>query len=187
MRTRAHVHVGVAIGLGVAASACSKAAPGPGDGAAAPSTSASAPAPSASAAATSPAKAPASAWTGTYKSAPGSLYVIDGGEWAGVHVRGDDASTGLGSGPLFLTIDGATGLVRGTASGPLGEAILAGAASMTGGEVTFSVLRKDSTDRGFTGTGVGTRSGARLTGTMRLSLGDAHVLRDATFVLEAAP
>ena len=121
------------------------------------------------------------AWSGTYESAPGSLYVYDGGEWKGVHFRGDDASIGLGEGPLSFSVDAKTSLVRGTASGPLGDVVIAGA--VTNEEVTFTVVRKDPTDRGFTGTGEGKVTGDSLTGTIRLSRGDAHVIREAKFTL----
>jgi len=137
------------------------------------------------AASATPSAAPAPtavAWTGTYTSAPGSLYVHDGGEWKGVHFRGDDASTGLGEGTLALTVDQKTHRVSGEGAGPLGDVVLTGA--VTGDELTFSVLRKDGQDRGLTGTGAGKVSEGSLAGTMRLSRGDAHVIREATFSLK---
>ncbi len=162
---------------------------------AAPAVSAAAPAPSASsapapasarAAVPSPAKAAPVVWAGTYTSSPGSLYVCDGGEWKGVHFRGDDASAGIGDGSLALTIDPTTNTLRGTGDGPLGEVVLSGA--VTGPEVTFTVFRKTPADRGLTGTGSGTLSGDILAGTMHLSQGDAHVIREAKFRLaKAAP
>jgi hypothetical protein len=149
---------------------------------ASPAASAAAP-PAASASGKPAAAAPTGpvAWNGTYSSAPGSMYVYDGGEWKGVHFRGDDASIGLGDGPLTLTVDAKTGIVRGTGTGPIGDVILTGA--VTGEELTFSVLRKDTADRGFTGTGSGKLSGDTCEGVMRLSRGDAHVIREAKFTL----
>ena len=123
-------------------------------------------------------------WTGSYTSTPATFYVHDGGEWKGVHFRGDDAAVGLGEGTLSLTIDTKSGGVRGSGSGSLGDLVLAGA--VTGEELTFSVLRKDPTDRGLTGTGVGKLSGSSATGTIRLSRGDAHVIREAKFTLSKA-
>lgn len=180
---RAYGFLPVAVVLGLTASACDH----PSTQAAPPSLSASAsatpPAPSASAPSPAPPPAKPVAWSGKYTSAPGSLYVYDGGEWKGVHFRGDDASIGLGEGTLSLTIDPRATALRGTGSGPLGEVVLTGVIDTKTGEVSFSVLRKDTTDRGFTGTGVGHLAGASLTGTMRLSRGDAHVIREATFTL----
>jgi hypothetical protein len=121
------------------------------------------------------------AWSGPYTSAPGSLYVYDGGEWKGVHFRGDDASAALGDGTLALTIDPKTHEVHGTGSGPIGDVILTGA--VTGEELSFTVLRKDPKDRGLTGTGVGKLSDAAATGSIHLSAADAHVIREAKFTL----
>lgn len=180
--------------LGLAAQGCSHSsstgeAPTP-----ASSASAATPAPSASGSAhvASPPKAAATpvTWTGTYASAPGSLYVYDGGEWKGVHFRGDDASIGLGEGPMSFTIDPKTHELRGTASGPIGDVLLAGdvpADALEHSEITFSILRKDTTDRGFTGTGVGKVTAGGIQGSMRLSRGDAHVIRDVKFDLKSAP
>jgi len=154
--------------------------------------SARAPGASAEAHGASPANPPAIpfTWSGTYASAPGSLYVYDGGEWKGVHFRGDDASIGLGEGPLSFTLDATTHELRGTASGPIGDVILAGVVSpdaLEHNEITFSILRKDTTDRGFTGTGVGKMSGKSIAGSMRLSRGDAHVIRDVRFDVKTTP
>jgi hypothetical protein len=121
------------------------------------------------------------AWTGTYTSAAGSLYVRDGGEWRGVRFRGDDASVGLGEGPLSFTLDSQTGRVVGAGSGPIGDFLVTGA--VTGDSLAFSVVRKDARDRGLTGTGIGKVNGESLVGKLRLSQGDAHVIREATFSL----
>jgi hypothetical protein len=121
------------------------------------------------------------AWSGKYASEAGSLYVVDGGEWAGLKWRGDDASTGLGEGVLALTLDGQTHRVAGTGSGVLGDIVLVG--GVDGKTLMASVLRKDPLDRGLTGTAVGTIDGDRIDGTMRLSLADARVIRNAKFTL----
>jgi hypothetical protein len=177
----------------LAVSACNDAPRGgnePASTAPAPPASSTKPSPSAIGSAAAPKKSAPVTWSGTYQASPGSLYVYDGGEWKGVHFRGDDAATGLGEGPLSLTIDPATRELRGTASGPLGDVILAGVVSRdlaTDGAISFSVLRKDPSDHGLTGTGVGHLGASTLTGTMRLSRGDAHVIRDVTFSLTPAP
>ncbi len=120
-------------------------------------------------------------WAGTYESEAGSLYVVDGGEWAGVKWRGDDAGLGLGEGTMALTLRRGNRRVTGTGSGAVGDVLFEG--TMDGDLLTASVLRKDPLDRGFTGTVVGNVSGDQLVGTMRLSLADARVIRHAKFTL----
>jgi hypothetical protein len=135
-----------------------------------------------------PKAAPSSeTWTGTYDSHPGSIYVVDGGEWAGVRWRGDDASVGLGEGKLSLAMNRTSEEVRGTGEGPIGNVVLSGV--VTGGAITLSVSRKDPLDRGLTGTAVAQVSGDKISGTMRLSQADARVIREATLhlVREASP
>jgi hypothetical protein len=175
----------------LAASACNDASSGGNAPAsAAPSASSGKPAPSASASAATPKKSAPTTWSGTYTASPGSLYVYDGGEWKGVHFRGDDASIGLGEGPLSFTVDPKTRELRGTASGPLGDVLLTGVVSTdiaTDSALSFSVVRKDPADHGLTGIGVAHMGEHTLTGTMRLSRGDAHVIRDVTFTLTPAP
>lgn len=105
--------------------------------------------------------------------------MYDGGEWKGVRFRGDDASVGLGDGALEWTLDAKSGVLRGTGSGALGDIVLTGA--LTGEAVTFTVLRKDPKDRGLTGTGAGKIAAGGIAGEMRLSQGDAHVIRVAKF------
>ena len=133
------------------------------------------------------ARGPWVVWNGTYTSSPGSLYVYDGGEWKGSISAVTTRPSALARGPLSLTLDPASPTVHGTGGGALGDVVLSGASDAKTGEVTFTLNRKDTTDRGFTGTGVGHLSGNTLTGTMRLSRGDAHVIREATFTLNATP
>jgi hypothetical protein len=95
--------------------------------------------------------------------------------------RGDDAGDGLGEGNLSVTIDRKTGAVHGAADGPIGDTLLVGA--MQGETLTASVVRKDPLDRGLTGTAVAKSSGDSVTGTMRLSVANARVVREATFTL----
>jgi hypothetical protein len=120
-------------------------------------------------------------WSGTYASTVGSFYVFDGGEWAGVQWRGDEAAAGLGEGTMSISVDRATGAVRGVLGGAIGEATLSGSAS--GDTVTASVSRKDPLDRGLTGTAVAKTSGDNMVGTMRLSVANARVIREASFTL----
>jgi hypothetical protein len=120
-------------------------------------------------------------WTGAYVSQPGTIYVVDGGEWAGVKWRGDDAGIGLGAGKMSLSVSRSSGEVRGTGEGPLGSIVLVGV--VVDDAITVSVSRKDPLDRGLTGTGVARVAGDKITGTMRLSVADARVIREATFTL----
>jgi hypothetical protein len=139
-----------------------------------PSTSAPPPAPSGP---TAPAQ-----WSGNYKSERGTIYVPDGGEWSGTKWRGDDSKDGLGEGKLVLTIDPTTGRVEGTLDGPLGPAIVYG--QVTGERVAATVARKDIADRGFTGTLQGSLAAGAIEGTLKMSLADAHVIREAHFQLK---
>jgi len=124
-------------------------------------------------------------WTGTYKSGAAPFYVPDGGEWSGYKWRGDDGGDGLGEGSLSIAIAGSHA-VTGEASGAIGDALIVGVA--TDDQLTASVRRKDPADHGLTGTLVATKSAAdRLDGTMRLSFGDAHVLREVAFSLGKGP
>jgi hypothetical protein len=120
-------------------------------------------------------------WTGAYVSEAGSIYVVDGGEWAGVKWRGDDASVGLGNGTVSLSLNRSTGEVRGTGEGPIGDVVFSGA--IVSDAIRLTVSRKDPLDRGFTGTAVATMSGDRIAGTMRLAVADARVIRQATLML----
>jgi hypothetical protein len=120
-------------------------------------------------------------WEGSYESAAGSLYVVDGGDWAVVRWRGDDASVGLGHGEVSLSRESGTGRIHGTASGPIGDVVVLG--SVEGEAFTASILRKDPSDGGLTGTAVGRVSHDQIVGTMRLSFADARVIREARFTL----
>jgi hypothetical protein len=166
---------------------CSKSTP---DVTAAPSATASVAAPagsgsgavtgsgSGSGLGTAPAKA---AWSGKYTSVAGTITVPDGGEWSYVKWRGDESKDGLGEGALALEING--NMVSGTLDGPLGPATVSGI--VDGTQVSAKIERKTPSDKGFSGTLVGTL-GATLEGTMHLSVHDAHIIRVAKFSLAPA-
>jgi hypothetical protein len=120
-------------------------------------------------------------WSGTYVSTVGTLYVFDGGEWATVQWRGDEAGLGLGEGTLSLSIDRKSGAVQGVAGGAIGDATLSG--TLSGDTLTASVSRKDPLDRGLTGTAVTKASAERMVGTMHLSVANARVIREASVTL----
>jgi hypothetical protein len=123
-------------------------------------------------------------WSGAYTSAAASIYVPDAAEWSGFKWRGADAGDAIGEGTISLTIDGQTHLVTGSAAGPIGDVLLTGTAE--GGRLTASVRRKDPRDQGLTGTLVASPAPDHIDGTMRLSFGDAHLVREATFHLTNA-
>jgi hypothetical protein len=169
--------------IGFALAACSK----PGDAVSTDAAPRPAPVASASAAASAPPSSAAPrasvSWAGSYSAGPGPFYVPDGGEWAGVRFRGEDASVGLGAGTLSVSVDPA-GHVQGTLEGPLGPLRVAG--ELAGGELSAALVSSDPA-RGFSGTAVGKGDGDHLAGTMHLSLPTGNVIREATFHLERKP
>ncbi|WP_394824303.1 hypothetical protein [Pendulispora albinea] len=119
---------------------------------------------------------------GTYKTARGTMYVPEGPEYAGTKWRGDESAEGLGEGPMELTIDPRTGRVDGRLEGPLGATVVYG--SFREDALSATIVRKDVGDRGFSGTLFGKGSMSALEGTMKLSLPDAHVIREGHFTLK---
>jgi len=138
--------------------------------------------PSASVARPPPVEAgpPKNEWSGSYTAHPAQITVPDGGEWAGVKFRGEDASDGLGEGPLHIEISAAN-IVSGEGDGALGGFAIAGSSS--GNTITFSVRRKDPKDMGFTGTGRATISENKIDGSLRVSKATGNVIREADFSL----
>jgi hypothetical protein len=95
------------------------------------------------------------------------------------------ATAGIGDGTMSLVVEASTGRVTGELEGPLGPAILEGAAA--DGALSATVRRRDPSDRGFAGTLVGSMANDRIEGTMSLSLGQASAVRGATFSLSREP
>jgi hypothetical protein len=134
-------------------------------------------------------------WSGKYVSAAGSVYVFDGGEWASVSWRGDDAGLGLGEGTMSVKLDRKAGVIHGVAGGAIGDAVISGALvpeevrspGSRGERIMASVARKDPLDRGLSGTLEATAQGDKLIGTMRLSPANARVVRQASFTLTRDP
>jgi hypothetical protein len=122
-------------------------------------------------------------WRGTYKSAVATMSVVPA--WKKITWSDTKTTAGVGDGTIRLEVDATTGRVRGDLDGPLGPASIEGVA--TNGALSASVRRKDPSDRGFTGTLVGSIANGRLEGTMTLSPGQASVLRTATFALARDP
>jgi hypothetical protein len=142
------------------------------------------PSASASASAAPTAAGAAASWEGKYKSAASGFYVPhdapNGKDWKEVKWQGDQSPQGIGEGTLALKVD-ANGVVTGELEGPLGPGIVNG--SVHDGQLTGSIRRKDATDGGFTGTLVGKVAGAAIEGTMKLSRGEASLIREAQFSL----
>jgi hypothetical protein len=152
----------------------SREAPSAADASAAPGA-VSAPA----AAAASAAQSKPLAWSGTYKSAAGTLYIPP--EWKGVRWSGAETQAGIGEGTIALEIDPSTGRVVGTLEGPLGPAVIDGVA--TGEKLTATIARKNPSDRGFAGSLMGDIGKDAVTGSMNLSSAEASTVRTATFSL----
>ncbi len=120
--------------------------------------------------------APIESWQGSYKSAAATIALPKDVRW-----RVPETSAGLGEGTLALTIDPATGRVRGAVEGPLGPATLDGLASE--GRLTATVGRQDSSDHGFIGTLAGDIGEGGAQGTMNVALAEASAVRTAAFQL----
>ena len=125
----------------------------------------------------------ATTWKGSYEATAASLYVPDGGEWAGTKWRGDDAGEGLGAGTVTLTVLGPH--VDGTIDGVLGPAVVDG--SFFGDRLSASIRRKDPNDRGFVGVLDGTVKDDKFDGEIHVSsLVNANLLRQAKLELVKA-
>jgi len=167
------------IALATASGACSKAPSGPRSDAGPPSAAA---APAIAKDASPPAPEAVARWSGTYASAPATLYIPT--DWKGVHWKVPETAAGVGDGALTVTVDPSTGRVSGAVDGPLGPARVEGVVS--DGGVAAMLSRKDPSDRGFTGTMVGSISGDTLTGSLHVSAAEASAVRSATFTLKPA-
>jgi len=122
------------------------------------------------------------AWSGTYKSAAGTLYIPP--EWKGVRWSGAESQAGIGEGTLEIGIDPLTGRVVGVLDGPLGPAVVDGLAA--GEKVTATISRKNPSDHGFAGSLVGSIGADSVTGSMNLSSAEASTIRAASFSLAPA-
>ncbi len=120
-------------------------------------------------------------WTGTYKTAPGTLYVPE--DWK-VRWHPDDASSGVGEGALRLSIDEAGGAVRGTVEGPIGPALVDG--TLADGGLAARITRSDPHDHGFSGVIIGRASGDKIEGTLNVSPATAGAVRTGTFSVSPA-
>jgi hypothetical protein len=170
------------IALALAVVACSKSDESAAPTGATGATPRSSGPPVAMAQADSAAPESARTWSGHYTAAAGPFYVPDGGEWAGVRFRGEDASVGLGEGTLRVTVD-SSGHVTGTLDGALGALGMNGELAA---DAFSAVIVTTDRAHGFTGTAVGTVEGNHIAGTMRLSLPTGNVIRAASFTLDRA-
>jgi len=85
---------------------------------------------------------------------------------------------------MSLRINRASGDVRGTGDGALGEVVFSGV--IAGHDIRMSVSRKDPLDRGLTGTSIAEVLDDEIRGAMSLSVADAHVIRQCTLTLRRA-
>jgi hypothetical protein len=106
-------------------------------------------------------------------------------DWDTVKFRGDDAEVGRGEGTLSLRIKKETGEVLGEGSGSIGEVILYG--RFRDNKFGATVARKNGNDGGLVGTASGKIDGSSLKGSMRLSNGNAAVVRVVDFALTREP
>lgn len=175
------------IAMGLALMACNKgssssqpAASGSAPVASAPASaaasgSAAAPAGSGSAAATADAKGLAGEYTAKKATIEPPEKVPD------VTWKKDTGDKMVGPGKLELKV--ADGMVSGTASGALGDQIVAG--TFDGKELKFSLIPKDhQAPEAMSGTGVGEMGASGITGTLRCAGKDGVVVREATFELK---
>ncbi len=125
----------------------------------------------------------ATTFLGTYKSEPAALYIPAAPDWKGVRWAVKETPLGIGEGAITMTIDAATGRVTGAVEGPLGPGVLAGVARE--GNLTATIVRKDPSDRGFTGTLMASVKSGHADGTMSVSLAEASAIRQASFALLA--
>jgi hypothetical protein len=153
----------------------------PGGDSSTPELSASSAASTVAPTAASAAPAASVAWEGTYKSTVGSLYIP-----AELKVRWKPAenTTGLGEGSIAISVDSATGRMRGSLDGPLGPAWIQG--YLSEGKLAGTIVRSDPSDHGFTGTLEGEVSGGRAKGALHVTLSQASAIRTASFELSPA-
>jgi hypothetical protein len=121
------------------------------------------------------------AWSGTYKTTAGTLYVPD--EWK-VRWHADDATTGIGDGHISVAVDTSNGGVRGEMDGPLGPALVDG--YLADGGLSATIRRRDPHDHGFTGVLLGQETSARIEGTLNVSPATGGAVRGGTFTLGAS-
>jgi hypothetical protein len=116
-----------------------------------------------------------------YASAAGTLSLPDELK---VRWKPQDTSSGLGEGPVSLTVDPASGVVRGTLGGPLGPARING--TIADGGVSATIVRNDPNDHGYTGVLLARMTPDHIAGNLDVSPGTAGAVRTATFTLSAA-
>lgn len=139
--------------------------------------------PSASAAPAAASHALAGEWRGEYES---RLHRIEmSPKLSGLKAWAeDDGSKGSGKGALTVTVS-ADGAATGTASGPLGDATLAGTTEGDG-ELRLTLRPRSAAPTAFGGTLLLERKGDALEGSLRASTGDSLVARGGTAKLTRA-
>jgi hypothetical protein len=160
--------------------ACSKpSGTGPAPSASAVASAGSSAAASAMPSATSSAAPSARAtYEGTYALTPGSYYVPEHKDYAGVKQAKDDPSKHVGNGTLALSIEGerVTGTID---TGPASPAVIDG--SIVDGEIRATVRRK-TPDDGLTGTLTAHEKDG--TGALSLAESNAAIVREGKLSLQ---
>jgi hypothetical protein len=118
----------------------------------------------------------AATWTGTYKTVAGTLYVPE--DWK-VRWRPEDATSGVGEGPLTLSVDPVRGVVQGSLDGPIGPAVVDG--YLADGGLSAKIGRRDPHDHGFAGVLTGKATGGKMEGTLNVSPATGGAVRVGTF------
>jgi len=136
----------------------------------------SAVAPVASAKPEAGAESSASAWSGKYTLAAGTLYIPTDKDWKNAKQAKSDDTKLVGDGTLTMSVD-ASGRVTGSSDGPpIGDAVIDG--HVDGTSFSANVRRKDPSDNGLTGTIFGTITGDKLEATLKLAESNAAVVRE---------
>jgi hypothetical protein len=174
----------VVLTIAIAIAGCSKSTgdASPTAGSASTPLAVASAAPSASAA--KPAGPQNTAWSGSYVAKVGAVAPPENAKektWTN-----DPGTAAVGPGTVALSVAGAGGATRGSLSGPLGDLEVSGV--FDGTELRASLAPKDpKADPAMTGFMVLTGSGgpppSTLKGTLRVSNGDARVVREAAVEL----
>ncbi|MBX3258972.1 MAG: hypothetical protein KF782_04585 [Labilithrix sp.] len=124
----------------------------------------------------------AATYGGSYKVAPGKMYIPDTKDYGNVKQVKDDPEKHVGEGALTLVVDG-DGKITGTVdTGPAAPGLVDG--SVIEGELRGVVRRKDPKDDGLTGTFIATRSADGVEGRLSLADTNAAIVREGTFSLK---
>lgn len=119
---------------------------------------------------------------GSYKIAPGLMYIPETKDYGNVKQVKDDPEKHVGEGTLTLEV-AADGKITGTVdTGPAAPGLVDG--SVIEGELRGVIRRKEPKDDGLTGTFIATRSADAVEGRLSLADTNAAIVREGTFSLK---